>query len=45
MRAIATGTAAPSASGDGRRGGKITDAQKTELRTALDSCLKPFLVA
>lgn len=45
MRAIATGTAAPSASGDGRRGGKITDAQKTDLRTVLDSYLTPYLVA
>ena len=32
--------------GDGRRrGGQITDAHKAEIRLALDSYLKPFLVA
>jgi hypothetical protein len=38
--------AAPPAGGGTRpRGGPITDAQKTEIRAALDSYLKPFLVA
>jgi dihydrodipicolinate synthase/N-acetylneuraminate lyase len=36
--------AAPLASGR-RRGGQITDAQKAEIRMALDTYLKPFLVA
>jgi hypothetical protein len=33
------------AGGSRRRGGAITDAQKAEIRTALDTYLKPFLVA
>ncbi len=33
------------AGGGGRRRGAITAAQKTEIRLALDSHLKPFLVA
>jgi 4-hydroxy-tetrahydrodipicolinate synthase len=35
---------APAGSGR-RRGGPITDAQKAEIRTALDTYLRPFLVA
>ena len=38
-------TAPPPGGGNRRRGGPITDAQKAEIRTALDSYLKPFLVA
>jgi len=37
--------AAPGAPAGGRRRGAITDAQRGEIRLALDSYLKPFLVA
>jgi len=37
--------ASPPAGGGNRRRGPITDAQKAEIRTALDTYLKPFLVA
>ena len=33
------------AGGDRRRGGAITEAHKAEIRLALDTYLKPFLVA
>ncbi len=35
----------PPGGGNRRRSGPITDAQKAEIRTALDTYLKPFLVA
>jgi 4-hydroxy-tetrahydrodipicolinate synthase len=44
MRANPVAAGAPPAGGR-RRGGQITDAQKAEIRTALDTYLKPFLVA
>ena len=45
--AIMRANPAPASAGGGnrRRGGPITDAQKAEIRTALDTFLKPFLVA
>jgi 4-hydroxy-tetrahydrodipicolinate synthase len=44
MRANPAAPGAPLAAGNRRRGA-ITDANKTEIRLALDSYLKPFLVA
>ena len=44
MRANPAAPGAPPA-GAGRRRGTITEAQKAEIRLALDSYLKPFLVA
>lgn len=38
-------SSAPAGGSGRRRGGPITAAQKAEIRTALDSYLKPFLVA
>ncbi|HUE65286.1 MAG TPA: dihydrodipicolinate synthase family protein [Rhizomicrobium sp.] len=35
----------PAGGGNRQRGGSITDAQKAEIRAALDTYLKPFLVA
>jgi hypothetical protein len=44
MRANPAAPGAP-AGGVRRRGGQITEAHKAEIRLALDSYLKPFLVA
>ena len=38
-------TSGAPAGGGRRRGGQITEAHKAEIRTALDTYLKPFLVA
>jgi len=44
--AVMRSNSAAAAAGGGRpRGGAMTEAQKTEVRTALDTYLKPFLVA
>ncbi len=44
--AVMRSNPAVAAAGGGRpRGGAMTEAQKTEVRTALDTYLKPFLVA
>lgn len=40
-----TNPGAPAGGGGRRRAGAITDAQKAEIHTALDTYLKPFLVA
>ncbi len=45
MRANPAAPGAPPAGGGNRRRGAITDANKAEIRLALDSYLKPFLVA
>ncbi len=45
MRANPTAPGAPAGGGGRRRGGQITDAHKAEIRMALDTYLKPFLVA
>ena len=44
MRSNSATPGAP-AGGGGRRGGQITDAHKAEIHTALNTYLKPFLVA
>jgi 4-hydroxy-tetrahydrodipicolinate synthase len=45
MRANPTAAAGAPAAGGRRRGGQITGEQKAEIRTALGTYLKPFLVA
>ena len=45
MRSNSAAPGAPAGGGGGRRGGQITDAQKAEIHTALNTYLKPFLVA
>jgi 4-hydroxy-tetrahydrodipicolinate synthase len=45
MRVNPAAPGAPAGGGGRRRGGQITDAHKAEIRMALDTYLKPFLVA
>jgi 4-hydroxy-tetrahydrodipicolinate synthase len=45
MRSNPAAPGAPAAAAGRRRGGQITEAHKAEIRTALNTYLKPFLVA
>jgi hypothetical protein len=45
MRSNPAPAGTPAGAAGRRRGGQITDAHKAEIRMALDTYLKPFLVA